>query len=297
MPQRLVGHHWTEIGAADADVDDVADGPPGVPAPAAVAHLVAEGRHAVEDGVHLRYYVYSIDQHLLVLWSPQSNVERGPLLGHVDLLAAEHGINAPGQAAFLGQPEQRNECRIGDAPGSSVALFDAMQSSRSCHDLSKDAVPSRWSWVASAASSTPIRLKAASVSSASPPSTGITPRSCPRSAKASKVLSGIVLMVSGAASVSMYSVSEAAGSLVPVLAQSRRCVRAPAAASRRHRGDASRPRYALYVRLATAIPRRLRSSWGTTPLTATSQRLTNNDATESTRGSKPAASLRSIPRM
>ena len=63
-------------------------------------------------------------------------------------------------------------------------------------------------------------------------------------------------MVSGAASVSMYSVSEAAGSLVPVLAQSRRCVLAPAAASRRHRGDASRPRYALYVRLATAIPRR-----------------------------------------
>src|SRR5207253_10937435 len=160
-------------------------------------------------------------------------------------LAAEHGINAPGQAAFLGQPEQQTECRIGyamlrvveiesggfggqtlapawivgeelaqmplahllvvfsqgfprrersqrwlrghrwpalvDAPCSSVALFDAMQSSRSCHDLSKDAVPSRWSWVASAASSTPIRLKAASVSSASPPSTGITPRSCPRS--------------------------------------------------------------------------------------------------------------------
>src|SRR5207245_1152500 len=51
----------------------------------------------------------------LVLWSPQSNVERGPLLGHVDLLAAEHGVNAPGQAAFLGQPEQQNECRIGDA--------------------------------------------------------------------------------------------------------------------------------------------------------------------------------------
>src|SRR4029077_19956651 len=89
---------------------------------------------------------------------------------------------------------------LADAPFSSVALFDAMRSSKSCHDLSKDRVPSRCSWVASAASSTPFRLKAASVSSASPPSTGITPLSWPCSAKASKVRSGMVLMVSGAAS-------------------------------------------------------------------------------------------------
>ena len=70
MPQRLVGHHRAEIGAADADVDDVADGPPGVPAPAAAAHLVAEGRHAVEHGVHLGNGVHSVDQHPLVLRSP-----------------------------------------------------------------------------------------------------------------------------------------------------------------------------------------------------------------------------------
>ena len=103
-------------------------------------------------------------------------------------------------------------------------------------------------------------------------------------------------MVSGAASASMYSVSGAAGSLVPVLAQSRRWGCAPAAASFCQRGEPSSSRYALYVRRATAMPRRLRLSAGTRSFTATSQRLTNSDATDSTFGSSPAARRRSMPR-
>ena len=65
--------------------------------------------------MHLGYYVDSVDQHPLVLGRSQRNVERGPLLGHVDLFAVEHGINAPGQAAFLGQPEQQTEGCVADA--------------------------------------------------------------------------------------------------------------------------------------------------------------------------------------
>ena len=107
----------------------------------------------------------------------------------------------------------------------------------------------------------------------------------------------MVTMVSGAASASMYSVSGAAGSLVPVLAQSRRCSLAPAPCNVRHRGDASSLRYALYVRLAMAMPRRLRSSSETLSLTATSQRLTKSEATDPTVGSRPAAIRRSIPRI
>jgi hypothetical protein len=46
-----------------------------------------------------------------------------------------------------------------------------------------------------------------------------------------------VLIVSGAANASMYIVSRAAGSLLPVLAHSSRCGRAPAFASFCQRGE------------------------------------------------------------
>ena len=45
-----------------------------------------------------------------------------------------------------------------------------------------------------------------------------------------------------------------------------------------------------------AMPSRLTSASGTLPATATSQRLTNNDATEATSGFSPAAIRRSMPR-
>ena len=55
VPQRLVGHHRAEVGAADADVDDVADalarcGPSSAP----LRTRVGEARHPVEHRVHLR---------------------------------------------------------------------------------------------------------------------------------------------------------------------------------------------------------------------------------------------------
>src|SRR6266850_2529891 len=83
--------------------------------------------------------------------------------------------------------------------------------------------------------------------------------------------------------------SDAPGSLVPVLAHSRRCGRAPASETRCQRGEPSRVRYALYVRFATAMPSWLRSASGTLSLTAASHRLMNTEATELTSGSSHAA--------
>ena len=37
----------------------------------------------------------------------QSDVEDGPVLGHVDVLAAEHGVAAAGQVGLLGQLQQQ----------------------------------------------------------------------------------------------------------------------------------------------------------------------------------------------
>ena len=54
MLERLVGHHRAEVGAADADVDDVANALAGVALPRAAAHAVGEVGHLVEHGVDLR---------------------------------------------------------------------------------------------------------------------------------------------------------------------------------------------------------------------------------------------------
>src|SRR5947208_16151817 len=66
--------------------------------------------------------------------------------------------------------------------------------------------------------------------------------------------------------------SDALGSFVPVLAQSNRWERAPKLTSRSQRSGARRWRYALYVRLAIAMPSHPSSVGGTLPVTATSER-------------------------
>jgi len=71
---------------------------------------------------------------------------------------------------------------------------------------------------------------------------GQSTRNLPMVGKRQQVASGMVFTVSGAARAPMYSVSEAFGLLVPVLAQSRRWAHAPWDASCVHRGEASRSR-------------------------------------------------------
>src|SRR5579871_2749166 len=110
-------------------------------------------------------------------------------------------------------------------------LFSVMLCISSRQDLTKDCAPSLCSRCASAATSIPARSKRASICSASPPSSRIGAGTLPFSANASSVFSGMVSMVSGAASASTYSVGDAFGSLTPVLAQSMRCGTAPRAAS------------------------------------------------------------------
>ena len=61
VAQRLVGHHRAEVGAADADVDDVADRLAGVARPLARAHPLGEGGHPVEHLVHLLDDVDAVD--------------------------------------------------------------------------------------------------------------------------------------------------------------------------------------------------------------------------------------------
>ena len=61
MAQGLVGHHRPEIGPADADVDDVADGFACVPFPLTGSDGVREARHAIQDLMHFGHHVHTVD--------------------------------------------------------------------------------------------------------------------------------------------------------------------------------------------------------------------------------------------
>src|ERR1700691_2074884 len=164
----------------------------------------------------------------------------------------------------------------------SAALLSAMLCMSSFQDLTKDCAPSTCSFCARASTSIPAAPKRFNTSSASPPSGRMTAFTCPLAANASRVFSGIVSTVSGAANASTYRLGEAFGSLVPVLAHNMRCFFAPAADNARQRLPATSSQCARYVRIAMAIPKRLRNSCGTSAATALSQRLTNSEATELT---------------
>ena len=86
--QRLVSHDGTKIGAADADVDDVADALSGVSPPLAAANLLRENGHPVKYCVHLGHDIDAVDENLFALRGAQGDVKNGPILRDVDLLAA-----------------------------------------------------------------------------------------------------------------------------------------------------------------------------------------------------------------
>src|SRR5450631_1114408 len=116
-----------------------------------------------------------------------------------------------------------------------AALLSAMLCMSSAHDFTKAPAPSICRVVASASTSIPASAKRCNTFSASPPSAGMTESIRPLAENSNRVFSGMVSMVSGAASASTYSPGRACGSLLPVLAHKSRCFSAPAAASARQR--------------------------------------------------------------
>ena len=115
MPERFVCHDRPEIGPSDADVDHVADPLAGVPPPGPVAHTGGEGRHLIENGVHLGHHVLTIHHDLLLSRCPQGHVEHRALLGGVDLVAPEHRIDAVAQSHRFGQPHEQAKGLVGHA--------------------------------------------------------------------------------------------------------------------------------------------------------------------------------------
>ena len=115
VAQRLVGHHRSQVRAADSDVDDVADALAGVALPRAVAHAAAERRHPVEHLVNLGHHVFAVGHDRRAARRAQRHVQNGAPLGDVDLLAREHRVDAPAQPRLLGQRQQQTHRLGGDA--------------------------------------------------------------------------------------------------------------------------------------------------------------------------------------
>ena len=116
VAQRLVGHHRSQIAAADADVHDVADRLPGKPEPFARAQLVGELRHMIKHLVdRFARFGHLGRRQGLASRRAQRRVQHGALLGDVDLVSAEHRVDALAQSAVLRQRHQQAQRLIGDA--------------------------------------------------------------------------------------------------------------------------------------------------------------------------------------
>jgi len=96
--ERFIGHHRSEIGAANADIHDVADPLAGMAFPYAVADLGGEVGHPVEHGVDRGHDILAVNQNRCSSRGPQRHVQDGPLFRDIDLLSPEHGINPRAQA-------------------------------------------------------------------------------------------------------------------------------------------------------------------------------------------------------
>ena len=115
MLKCLVSHHWAEVGAADADVDDVANALAGVPLPRAASHAVGKIGHPVEYGVDLRHHVLAVHDYRCTARGSQGHMQNGPVFRQVDLVSPEHGVDTFAQTGLLGEATQQRNGLFVDA--------------------------------------------------------------------------------------------------------------------------------------------------------------------------------------
>ena len=119
VAQRLVRHDRPEVGAADADVDDVPDRLARVPLPLAGADALGERGHAVERLVHLGDDVDSVHDERALPRHAQRDMQDRAVLGRVDPVAAEHGLGALAQS-----PDSSASCRRSASVSSVTRFFE-----------------------------------------------------------------------------------------------------------------------------------------------------------------------------
>ena len=86
-----------------------------MPPPLTRADALGEVGHLAQHRVHLRDDVLAVDDDRRVLGRAQRGVQHGAILGDVDLVAAEHRVDALTQARPAGQLEEQTHGLVGDA--------------------------------------------------------------------------------------------------------------------------------------------------------------------------------------
>ena len=113
--QRLIGHDRTEVGAADADIDHVADAFAGMALPAAAAQPIGEIRHLVQNAMDLGNHVLAID---LDARRRAARAERheAPRASPMTLILSPRNMASMRwrKPRVLGQPEQQLQRLVGD---------------------------------------------------------------------------------------------------------------------------------------------------------------------------------------
>ena len=90
-----------QLGAADADVDDVGNRLSVKSFPFAAAHALADGFHALAYRADVRADVFAIDDEGLVGGGTQAVVQRRTVFAGIDVVAASDGGDALGDARFI----------------------------------------------------------------------------------------------------------------------------------------------------------------------------------------------------
>jgi hypothetical protein len=111
----LICHYRSEVGSANADIDDIADAFSAVAFPLASADAVGDVGHLVEHGVNFRHDVPAVDHDGRAFWRTQRHVQHGPIFRDVNFLAAEHCVDPGAQTGLFGELDEQLERFVVDA--------------------------------------------------------------------------------------------------------------------------------------------------------------------------------------
>src|SRR5262245_46136475 len=84
----------------------------GMPFPFTAPDAVGKIRHLIEDRMHLRHHILTVDHDRRLTRGAKRAVEHGPIFGHIDLVASEHRLDTLVKPGFLRQLYEELDCVI-----------------------------------------------------------------------------------------------------------------------------------------------------------------------------------------
>src|SRR5215475_7522207 len=109
MPERLVRHDRTKVGAADSYVDHIPNALAGVSLPFAGAYTIGKVSHPVQYSVDFGHDILSIHKDRFIFRSAECHVQHCSLFGDIDLLPAKHRVDPRTQTRLCGKLEKELE--------------------------------------------------------------------------------------------------------------------------------------------------------------------------------------------